>query len=74
MRRRDFITVLGGAAVWPLAAWAQKALPLIGFLDAFTRPSEGLPEAFRQGLGKAGYVVGQNVAFEYRSADRKSVV
>ena len=65
MRRRGFITLLGGAAVWPLAVQAQQPLPVIGFLATGSIELAG----FREGLRETGYVEGQNVAFEYRSAE-----
>jgi putative tryptophan/tyrosine transport system substrate-binding protein len=71
MRRREFIILLGSAgAAWPLAARAQqRSVPVIGYLS-FTSPDERptLLAAFLQGLEEANYVVGQNVAIEYRSA------
>jgi putative tryptophan/tyrosine transport system substrate-binding protein len=73
MNRREFIAGLG-AAVWPVAAWAQQpALPVIGFLSSQSADddSKNLTVAFLQGLKQAGYVEGQNVAFEYRYAENQ---
>ena len=73
-RRREFVTLLGGAAAWPLAAQAQQpTIPVIGLLSP--RASGDVPQliaAVRQGLKDLGYIEGQNVTIEYRFAEHQN--
>jgi len=73
MKRRDFISLVGGAAAWPIAARAQQpALPVIGFVRSTSlAPFQSLVVAFGDGLKEAGFVAGQNVAIEYRYAENQ---
>jgi putative ABC transport system substrate-binding protein len=70
MRRREFITLLGGTAAWPLAARAQPAVPVLGFLSSLSIDDRVLiVDAFHKGLAEANYIESRNIAIEYRFAE-----
>src|SRR5947208_13608783 len=72
MKRREFITLIGGAAAWPLAARAQQSkVARIGVLYIGLADAESFKKELRDGLRELGYVEGQNIAFEFRSAEGK---
>jgi putative tryptophan/tyrosine transport system substrate-binding protein len=69
MKRREFIALMSGAAVWPVLARAQQASPVVGLLSSRSpEDSEHLLSAFRGGLAESGYVEGRNIRIEYRFA------
>src|SRR5262249_28713837 len=73
MRRRDLVILLSGAVAWSFTARAQRpAMPVVGYLSSYS-PEDGqyTAAAFRRGLQATGYVVGQNIAIEYRWADQQ---
>src|SRR5437660_9598838 len=75
MQRREFITLLGGAAAaWPRAARAQQpAVPMVGYLRSGSRATSSQVEAaFRQGLGSMGFVEGRNAAIDYRYSENQN--
>jgi putative ABC transport system substrate-binding protein len=70
LKRREFITLLGGAGVWPFEARAQRSTPIVGFLSSRSPDeSDSAVSAFRHGLGQTGYSEGKNVTIEYRWAE-----
>jgi putative ABC transport system substrate-binding protein len=70
MRRRDFVTLLGGAVAWPFASFAQQAVPVVGYLSGRSVNSEApLRTPFLKALESAGFIVGQNVVIDYRFSE-----
>src|SRR5215467_15797491 len=74
MKRREFITLVGGAAAaWPLAARAQQSMPMVGFLrDSTAAGSDFMVNGLRKGLAEAGFVEGQNLTIEYAWTEGRS--
>jgi putative tryptophan/tyrosine transport system substrate-binding protein len=73
MRRRDFIVILCGAALWPVAAPAQRGMPVVGFLHSGSpQVNSGIAEAFRQGLREAGDTESKNIKIEFRWAEDRN--
>jgi putative ABC transport system substrate-binding protein len=70
MKRREFLSFAGAATLWPLGARAQQAMPVIGFLSTGGQPNPDTLTALREGLGKMGYVEGQNVKIEIRGTEQ----
>jgi putative ABC transport system substrate-binding protein len=72
MRRREFFSLVGGAAAWPMAARGQQAMPVVGYVSSGSRAASSPNEvAFRQGLGSMGFFEGRNVAIDYRYAENQ---
>ena len=72
MRRREFISLLSSAVVWPLAAYAQQRMPVVGILSPATSDADAnRMNGLRKGLKDAGYIEGENVMIEYRSAENQ---
>src|SRR5690348_5243685 len=70
MRRRDFVTLVGGAAAWPFASSAQQSVPVVGYLSGRSANSESpLRTPFLKALEDAGFIVGQNIAIDYRFSE-----
>jgi putative tryptophan/tyrosine transport system substrate-binding protein len=70
MRRRDFISLIGGAMAWPLAAHAQQPVPVIGYLNSGGQPNPNTLAALREGLGEMGFVEGRDITIEIRATEQ----